>query len=64
MALRTGILTRDEWSTRIDELLIDITKEEDLLCQEMLELVIDRALDSRSEGQDQMTESSPISVRG
>jgi hypothetical protein len=58
MALRTGILTREEWSNRIDELLVDITKEDDVLCQEILELVIDRALDFKDDRQDEI-DSSP-----
>lgn len=51
MVMRTGILTRNEWCNRIDELLVDITKEEDVLCQEILEMVVDRALDFRDERQ-------------
>lgn len=58
MALRTRILTRDEWIARIDELLIDIAKEEDVLCLEILELVIDRALDFRDEQQDEIADQA------
>jgi hypothetical protein len=59
--LRTGVLTRDQWLDRIDELLIDISKEDDELCLEVLDLVVNRALDMKDDRQDEINGFNAVS---
>ena len=60
MVIRRRPLTKDEWNSRITELLIDIAKESDEYCDKIFELAIDRALDFRDERRND-TEDDPIS---
>lgn len=52
MSIRTGPLTKEQWLEKIDEFIIDISKEEDTLALDVLELLIDKALDMRDMRQD------------
>jgi len=53
MVLRTGVLTREQWGERINELLLDIGKESDEYADEIFEMLIDMALEIKDERQDE-----------
>lgn len=47
MVLRTGKLTKQQWSDRIHELLTDIGKEADEYALEIYEMAVNMALDAK-----------------
>lgn len=53
MALRTGVLTKEQWAARCDELLMDIGKESDEYADEVYEMLIDMTLEIKDGRQDQ-----------
>lgn len=52
MVLRTGRLTEEQWKKRINEFIEDITKEDDEYSIEILDLLINTAIDAKDERQD------------
>lgn len=52
MALRTGILAKEQWEARIRELLVDIGKEADEYSDEIYEMLVDMALEMKDDRQD------------
>lgn len=53
MVLRTGVLTREQWGVRINELLLDIGKESDEYADEIFEMLVDMTLEIKDERQDE-----------
>jgi hypothetical protein len=58
MALRTGVLSRDQWAARISELLIDIGKETDDYADEIYEMMINMSIDAKDERQEDIRQSA------
>jgi hypothetical protein len=52
MAMRTGVLSRDHWAARINELLLDIGKETDEYADEIFEMLLDMVIETKDERQD------------
>jgi len=52
MAIRTGVLSREQWAERINELLLDIGKETDEYADEIYEMLVDMVLETKDERQD------------
>lgn len=59
MVLRTGVLTRQQWEDRINELLTDIGKEADEYADEIFEMLVDMALEIKDERQDEKDMGQP-----
>lgn len=53
MVLGTGVLTREQWGVRINELLLDIGKESDEYADEIFEMLVNMTLEIEDERQDE-----------
>ena len=53
MVLGTGVLTREQWGVRINELLLDIGKESDEYADEIFEMLVNMTLEIKDERQDE-----------